>query len=215
MYAAEETDQVDLAGLDEKALLPFRRRIRMIFQDPYGSLNPRMTIGQSIGEVLRVSGLAAGSELDDRVAAMLDRVGLRRSMINRYPNAFSGGERQRIGIARALITEPKLVVADEAVSALDVSIRAQILELLADLQQDLGLTYLFISHDLSVIERVCDRVAVMYYGQIVEEGPIQRVFDQPQHMYTKALLSAVPIPDPRLRGTRERIIYEPEVAAER
>ncbi|WP_434080970.1 ABC transporter ATP-binding protein [Sanguibacter sp. Z1732] len=215
VYGDDEAPEVDLAGLDEKELLPFRRRIRMIFQDPYGSLNPRMTVGQSIGEVLRVTGQAAGSELDDRVAAMLERVGLRSSMISRYPNAFSGGERQRIGIARALITEPKLVVADEAVSALDMSIRGQILELLADLQQDLGLTYLFISHDLSVIERICDRVAVMYYGEIVEEGPIKKVFHAPEHTYTRALLSAVPIPDPRLRGTRERVIYEPEIAAER
>lgn len=213
IYTGEGAHQVDLAGLDEKALLPYRRQIRMIFQDPYGSLNPRLTVGQSIGEALRVSGLAAGSELDDRVAVMLKRVGLRRSMMNRYPNAFSGGERQRVGIARALITEPKLVVADEAVSALDVSIRAQVLELLAELQKDLGLTYLFISHDLSVIERVCDRVAVMYYGEIVEEGPISEVFHAPDHMYTKALLSAVPIPDPQLRGTRERIVYQPQEPA--
>lgn len=141
------------------------------------------------------------------------RVGLRRSMANRYPHAFSGGERQRIGIARALITEPKLVIADEAVSALDVSVRTQILELLADLQEELGLTYLFISHDLSVVERICDRVAVMYYGKLVEEGAAEELFEDPRHGYTRALLSAVPVPDPRLRGTRERVRYVPSDAA--
>jgi peptide/nickel transport system ATP-binding protein len=185
----------------------------MVFQDPYGSLNPRMTVREVIGEPLRVAGIAQGSELDDRVEAMLERVGLRRAMASRYPHAFSGGERQRIGIARALITDPKLVVADEAVSALDVSVRTQILELLSDLQEELGLTYLFISHDLSVVERICDRVAVMYYGNLVEEGPAASVFTDPQHGYTQALLSAVPIPDPRLRGTRPRIVYRPDEAA--
>ena len=202
--------EVDLAGLSEKELLPYRRQIRMVFQDPYGSLNPRMTVRQVIGEPLKAAGLAKGSELADRVETMLERVGLHRSMAGRYPHAFSGGERQRIGIARALITSPKLVIADEAVSALDVSVRTQILELLADLQSDLGLTYLFISHDLSVIERICDRVAVMYYGDLVEEGPTEALFADPQHGYTRALLSAVPIPDPRLRGTRERVVYRPE-----
>ncbi|CAM3322903.1 ABC transporter ATP-binding protein [Occultella aeris] len=201
---------VDLASLSQKQLLPYRRQVRMVFQDPYGSLNPRMTVRQVIGEPLRVAGLAKGSELDDRVEAMLERVGLKRSMASRYPHAFSGGERQRIGIARALITAPKLVIADEAVSALDVSVRTQILELLADLQDELGLTYLFISHDLSVVERICDRVAVMYYGNLVEEGPAERLFANPQHGYTRALLSAVPVADPRLRGTRERIVYRPD-----
>ena len=202
--------EVDLAGLSERELLPYRRQIRMVFQDPYGSLNPRMTVRQVIAEPLRVAGMAKGSELADRVETMLERVGLRRSMAGRYPHAFSGGERQRIGIARALITSPKLVIADEAVSALDVSVRTQILELLADLQDELGLTYLFISHDLSVIERICDRVAVMYYGNLVEEGPTDALFADPQHGYTRALLSAVPIPDPRLRGSRERVVYRPE-----
>lgn len=204
---------VDLAPLTTSQLLPYRRQVRMVFQDPYGSLNPRMTVRQVIGEPLKVAGLARGSELDARVEEMLERVGLRRSMASRYPHAFSGGERQRIGIARALITSPKLVIADEAVSALDVSVRTQILELLADLQQELGLTYLFISHDLSVIERICDRVAVMYYGKLVEEGPADELFADPQHGYTRALLSAVPVPDPRLRGTRERVRYVPSEAA--
>jgi len=204
------TGPVDLADLTERQLLPYRHQVRMVFQDPYGSLNPRMTVRQVIGEPLKAAGLAKGSELADRVETMLERVGLRRSMASRYPHAFSGGERQRIGIARALITSPKLVIADEAVSALDVSVRTQILELLADLQHELGLTYLFISHDLSVIEKICDRVAVMYYGNLVEEGPTASVFADPQHGYTNALLSAVPIPDPRLRGTRERVVYRPE-----
>lgn len=204
---------VDLAPLSTSQLLPYRRQVRMVFQDPYGSLNPRMTVRQVIGEPLKVAGLARGSELDARVEEMLERVGLQRSMASRYPHAFSGGERQRIGIARALITSPKLVIADEAVSALDVSVRTQILELLADLQQELGLTYLFISHDLSVIERICDRVAVMYYGKLVEEGPAEELFADPQHGYTRALLSAVPVPDPRLRGTRERVRYVPTEAA--
>lgn len=204
---------VDLATLSKKQLRPYRRLVRMVFQDPYGSLNPRMTVREVVGEPLRVAGIAQGSELEDRVEQMLERVGLRRSMASRYPHAFSGGERQRIGIARALITDPTLVVADEAVSALDVSVRTQVLELLAELQAELGLTYLFISHDLSVVERICDRVAVMYYGNLVEEGPAEAVFEDPQHGYTQALLSAVPVPDPRLRGTRPRIVYRPEEAA--
>ncbi|SEE55305.1 peptide/nickel transport system ATP-binding protein [Jiangella alba] len=212
LYAGADGRVTDLARLSEKELLPFRRQIRMVFQDPYGSLNPRMTVRQVVGEPLRVAGLASGSELDGRVEDMLERVGLKRSMAGRYPHAFSGGERQRIGIARALITEPRLVVADEAVSALDVSVRTQILELLAELQDDLGLTYLFISHDLSVVERICDQVAVMYFGVMVEQGPAEQVFADPEHGYTRALLSAVPVADPRERGTRERVAYEPEPA---
>ncbi|WP_184830305.1 ABC transporter ATP-binding protein [Jiangella mangrovi] len=210
LYTSADGSVADLASLSEKELLPYRRQIRMVFQDPYGSLNPRMTVRQVVGEPLRVAGLASGSELDGRVEEMLERVGLKRSMAGRYPHAFSGGERQRIGIARALITEPRLVVADEAVSALDVSVRTQILELLADLQGDLGLTYLFISHDLSVVERICDQVAVMYFGVMVEHGPAEQVFADPRHGYTRALLSAVPVADPRLRGTRSRVAYEPE-----
>lgn len=203
------SEPVDLVPLGQKELRPFRRDIRMVFQDPYGSLNPRMTVGQNIGEALHIMGKRK-DEINARVEDMLERVGLRRSMINRYPNAFSGGERQRVCIARALITDPQLIVADEAVSALDVSIRAQVLELLSELQTDLGLTFLFISHDLSVVERICDRVAVMYFGNIVEEGAAEAVFNDPQHRYTQALLSAVPLADPSLRGTRERIIYKPE-----
>lgn len=205
-------EPVDLVPLSHAELRPYRRDIRMVFQDPYSSLNPRMTVGQNIGEALRMMGVRQ-AEINSRVEEMLERVGLRRGMINRYPNAFSGGERQRICIARALITEPELIVADEAVSALDVSIRAQVLELLAELQRELDLTFLFISHDLSVVERISDRVAVMYYGDIVEEGTAQDVFSNPQHLYTQALLSAVPLPDPRLRGTQERIVFDPALAA--
>jgi peptide/nickel transport system ATP-binding protein len=214
LYDPEEgTDAVDLAQLSSNGLMPYRRAIRMVFQDPYGSLNPRMTVRQVIGEPLRAAKIAYGSELDARVADMLEKVGLDTSMAGRYPHAFSGGERQRIGIARALITGPKLVIADEAVSALDVSVRTQILELLSGLQEELGLTYLFISHDLSVVERICDRVAVMYYGNLVEEGPAASLFADPQHGYTRALLSAVPVADPRLRGSRERVRYVPAEAS--
>ena len=210
LYQADpDKPAVDLAPLSTKQLLPYRPQIRMIFQDPYGSLNPRMTVNEVITEPLQVMGVGR-SEANDRAHAMLERVGLKRSMATRYPHAFSGGERQRIGIARALITNPNLVVADEAVSALDVSVRTQVLELLADLQTELDLTYLFISHDLSVVEKICDRVAVMYFGKMVENRPAEEIFAEPEHGYTKALLSAVPIPDPRLRGTRERITYVPE-----
>ncbi|MVA75707.1 dipeptide ABC transporter ATP-binding protein [Auraticoccus sp. F435] len=209
LYRSAGGDVVDLAAMDEKQLKPYRHEVRMVFQDPYGSLNPRLTVRQVIGDPLRAARVGK-DEIEERVADMLVRVGLRRDMASRYPHAFSGGERQRIGIARALITRPRLVVADEAVSALDVSVRAQILELMAELQQDLGLTYLFISHDLSVVERICDRVAVMYFGRLVEEGTATEVFGNPQHDYTRALLSAVPIPDPRLRGTRPLLTYRPD-----
>ncbi|GAB3738519.1 ABC transporter ATP-binding protein [Microlunatus parietis] len=210
-YRAEpDAAVVDLAGLGERELLPYRRQLRMIFQDPYSSLNPRMTVQQVVAEPLHAAGETRRDVLRDRAAEALRRVGLRPDMLNRYPHAFSGGERQRIGIARALITGPKLVVADEAVSALDVSVRTQVLELLAELQRELGLTYVFVSHDLSVVERVCDEVAVMYFGKIVEHGPASAIFADPQHDYTKALLSAVPIADPDERGSRQRIEYRPE-----
>ncbi|PZG20491.1 ABC transporter ATP-binding protein [Nonomuraea aridisoli] len=204
LYRRSDGAVVDLATLPGRDLLPYRREIRMVFQDPYGSLNPRMTVGQVVGEPLVVSGV---EDVEDRVAAMIEKVGLPRAALNRYPHAFSGGERQRIGIARALISEPRLVIADEAVSALDVSIRGQILDLMAELQRDLGLTYLFVSHDLSVVEKVCDRVVVMYFGKVVEEGTVAEVFGDPKHGYTRALLSAVPVPDPDLRDTRERLAY--------
>ena len=184
----------------------------MIFQDPFSSLNPRLPILQIVGEPLRANRIASGSELEDRVATLLRRVGLRPEYIRRYPHAFSGGERQRIGIARALALNPRLIVADEAVSALDVSVQAQILNLLQDLQEEFKLTYLFIAHDLSVVEHISHRVAVMYVGKIVELASADELFANPLHPYTEALLSAVPKPDPRLRNRGVRIRLEGEVA---
>jgi peptide/nickel transport system ATP-binding protein len=212
LYHGANGEAVDLGTLNNRALKPYRRDIRMIFQDPYSSLNPRMTVLQIIGDPLRVNGVATGKAMEDRVAALLRRVGLRPEYMRRYPHAFSGGERQRISIARALALSPQLVVADEAVSALDVSVRAQILNLLQDLQQELGLTYLFVAHDLSVVEYICDRVAVMYVGKLVEVAETEELYIHPLHPYTEALLSAVPLPDPRLRDKERRIRLEGEVA---
>jgi len=212
LYQAEEEASVDLAQFDNRELRPYRREIRMIFQDPFSSLNPRLPILQIVGEPLRVNRIASGSELEDRVASLLKRVGLRPEYIRRYPHAFSGGERQRIGIARALALNPRLIVADEAVSALDVSVQAQILNLLQDLQEEFKLTYLFIAHDLSVVEHISHRVAVMYVGKIVELASAETLFANPLHPYTEALLSAVPKPDPRLRHKGARIRLEGEVA---
>jgi ABC-type oligopeptide transport system ATPase subunit len=192
-------DPVDLVSLSGRELKRLRPRMQMIFQDPFSSLNPRLTIAQIIGEPLTVHGRARGSELTDRVVEMMRRVGIRPEYRTRYPHAFSGGQRQRIGIARALILEPTLVVADEAVSALDVSVQAQIINLLMDLQEELGLSYLFIAHDLSVVRHIADHVAVMTRGEIVEYGPTARVFDNPEHAYTRRLLSSVLNPDPDQR----------------
>ncbi|MBI3368867.1 MAG: ATP-binding cassette domain-containing protein, partial [Burkholderiales bacterium] len=187
---------VDLAALSPRQLKPLRTELQMIFQDPFGSLNPRMTVQQIVAEPLQIHGLAEGSELEDRVVAMLRRVGIRPEYRTRYPHAFSGGQRQRIGIARALVLRPSLVVADEAVSALDVSVQAQVVNLLADLQEEFGLTYLFIAHDLSIVRHISSRVAVMYQGQLVELEDTERLFEQPRHPYTQALLAAAPDPDP-------------------
>lgn len=209
---AEKSNAVDLTRLDRAALKPYRQEIRMIFQDPYASLNPRMTVFEIISEVLRVNDLLTGSALEDRVAQLLRRVGLRPEYMKRYPHAFSGGERQRIGIARALATNPHLIVADEAISALDVSIRAQILNLLKDLQDEFGLTYLFIAHDLGVIRHICDRVNVMYVGKLVESAESTALYRQPKHPYTEALMSAVPIHNPRMRNKGRRIRLEGDVA---
>ena len=211
-YRRPDDTIVDLATLDRATLRPYRRDIRMIFQDPHASLNPRLTVLDIIGQSLRVNNVAKGQELEDRVALLLRKVGLRPEYLRRYPHAFSGGERQRIGIARALALNPRLVVADEAVSALDVSVQAQTLNLLQDLQEEFHLTYLFIAHDLSVVEHISDRVAVMYAGRIVELAPTATLFATPSHPYTEALLSAVPIADPRLRGRRTRIRLQGEVA---
>jgi peptide/nickel transport system ATP-binding protein len=188
---------VDLARLSSGQLRPIRPQIQMIFQDPYGSLNPRMPIVDIIGEPLLVNGVTNRAQRVERVAELLRLVGLREEFMQRFPHAFSGGQRQRIGIARALALHPRLVVADEPVSALDVSVQAQILNLLLDLQRDLHLTYLFIAHNLAVVKHICDRVAVMYVGKIVEMAPTQDLFTAPKHPYTAALLAAVPVPDPR------------------
>lgn len=210
LYWNKNNEHVDLATLKQSELKPYRRELRMIFQDPYSSLNPRMTVLDIVGEPLKVHGIAQGKELEDRVANLLQRVGLRPEYMRRYPHAFSGGQRQRIGIARALALNPRIVVADEAVSALDVSVQAQILNLLEDLQAEFDLTYLFISHDLSVVEYVADRVAVMYVGKIVELAETTKLFASPSHPYTEALLSAVPKPDPTMRS--KRIVLEGDVA---
>jgi peptide/nickel transport system ATP-binding protein len=202
--------RVNVAALNGRQLKQLRQNMQMIFQDPYSSLNPRMTLLQIVGEPLKVNGVARGSELRDRVAELLKVVGLRPEYMRRYPHAFSGGQRQRIGVARALALNPQLLVCDEPVSALDVSIQAQILNLLLDLQQEFGLTYLFISHDLSVIEHISDRVAVMYVGKLVESAVTNELFINPKHPYTEALLSAVPKPNPRLRT--ESIVLEGDVA---
>ena len=210
-YHREDGRVVDLATLDNRALKPYRREIRMIFQDPYSSLNPRMTLLQLIGDPMKVNGITSAKEREERVASLLKRVGLRPEYLRRYPHAFSGGERQRVGIARALALDPRLVVADEAVSALDVSVRAQILNLLQDLQDEFDLTYLFIAHDLSVVEHICNRVAVMYVGKLVELAQTDELYRHPQHPYTEALLSAVPIADPRLRDKSRRIVLQGDV----
>lgn len=212
VYHQEDGKTVDLVGLGNQALKRYRREIRMIFQDPHSSLNPRLPVLEIVGEPLKVNGLAKGRALEDRVADLLSKVGLRPEYMRRYPHAFSGGERQRIGIARALALNPRLVVADEAVSALDVSVQAQTLNLLQDLQEEFGLTYLFVAHDLSVVEHIAERVAVMYVGKVAELASTDALFNAPQHPYTEALLSAVPKPDPRLRKKGARIRLEGEVA---
>src|SRR5213592_1441488 len=201
---------VELGQLPPKQLRALRRQMQMIFQDPFTSLNPRMTLLDLVGEPLLVHGMASLREREERVADLLKRVGLRPEYMRRFPHAFSGGERQRIGIARALVLHPRLVIADEPVSALDVSVQAQILNLLLDLQAQLRLTYLFVAHDLSVVKHISDRVAVMYVGHMVELAPTEELFTAPQHPYTEALLSAVPEPDPRRRA--QRIVLQGEVA---
>jgi oligopeptide/dipeptide ABC transporter ATP-binding protein len=210
LFRDENGDAIDVAGLDRKGLRPLRRRMQMIFQDPFSSLNPRMTIAEIIGEPLLVQGMSNTKEREARVADLLELVRLPAAYLNRFPHAFSGGQRQRIGIARALALHPSLIVADEPVSALDVSVQAQIVNLMLDLQDQLGLTYLFVAHDLSVVKHVSHRVAVMYAGRIVETAPTTELFTAPKHPYTEALLSAVPIPDPRRRA--QRIVLEGDVA---
>lgn len=209
MFKDQQAGWLDVPALKGEGLKKLRRSMQMIFQDPYSSLSPRMTLLQIVGEPLTVIGVK-GSELEERVANLLQLVGLRPEYMRRYPHAFSGGQRQRIGIARALALNPRLIVADEAVSALDVSIQAQVLNLLVELQQQFSLTYLFIAHNLAVIRHISDRVAVMYVGKLVEMAATDELFTHPLHPYTEALLSAVPTPDPRLK--MDRILLTGDVA---
>jgi len=204
-------DGVDLTTLKGEELRRMRRRMQIIFQDPYASLNPRMTVGDIIGEPLEIHGIAKGKEKRERVMELLQIVGLNPYFINRYPHEFSGGQRQRIGVARALAMYPEFIVCDEPISALDVSIQAQIINLLEELQEKFGLTYLFIAHDLAVVRHISDRVAVMYLGKIVELTDRDTLYNNPLHPYTQALLSAIPIPDPVVEERRRRIILKGEI----
>ena len=210
LFRTTRDEVVDLAQVPRARLRPLRREMQMIFQDPYSSLNPRMTLLDIVSEPLLVHGVRSATERHDRVAELLRLVGLRPEYMRRYPHAFSGGQRQRIGIARALALEPRLVVADEAVSALDVSVQAQILNLLLELQERLGLTYLFVAHDLSVVKHISDRVAVMYVGQMVELAETRTIFARPRHPYTSALLGSIPEPNPRAR--KQASVLQGEVA---
>ena len=204
-------DGKDISRLSRRALRPIRGDVQMVFQDPYASLNPRKRVGTIIADPLRIHGHSSRKQVRARVRELLALVGLSPEHINRYPHEFSGGQRQRIGVARALALHPKLIIADEPVSALDVSIRAQVINLLDDLQDDLGLTYIFIAHDLGVVRHVSDRIAVMYLGKIVEISPAEELYQRPVHPYTEALLSAVPIPDPVITAQRQQIVLEGDV----
>ena len=192
-------DNEEITNLDKRRMQRFRRRMMIIYQDPFGSLDPRMRIGKAIAEPLEVHNISSPREREEKVIELMEKVGLSSDQINRYPHEFSGGQRQRIGIARALATNPEFIVADESVSALDVSIQAQIINLMKELQEEFGLTLLFVAHDLSVVKHICDRVAVMYLGKIMEMADKKSLFSNPKHPYTQALLSAIPIPDPRQR----------------
>ena len=198
----------ELVGLGKRKMAPYRRNLQMIFQDPYASLNPRMSVAETIGEPIRVHGLREGTAVWDRVRELMEMVGLTEAMMTRFPHEFSGGQRQRIGIARALAVEPEFIVCDEPVSALDVSIQAQVINLLDDLQQKLNLTFLFIAHDLSAVKHVSDRIAVMYLGKIVEIADSVELYRHPLHPYSKALISAVPVPSPKLERERTRVLLK-------
>lgn len=204
-------DGVDIAGMSAKEVWPYRKRMQMIFQDPYASLNPRMTVSDIIGEPLDIYHLCEGKERQERIYELLNTVGLGKEHASRYPHEFSGGQRQRVGIARALAVNPEFVVCDEPISALDVSIQAQVVNMLEDLQAELGLTYLFIAHDLSMVRHIADETAVMYLGTMVEYGPTEEVYGHPAHPYTKGLLSAVPVADPDYEKTHRHIPMDGEV----
>jgi oligopeptide/dipeptide ABC transporter ATP-binding protein len=204
-------DGHDISKLRPRQMRPLRREMQMIFQDPYGSLNPKRRVGSIIGDPFAIHGVASGADRKRRVQEVMELVGLNPEHYNRFPAEFSGGQRQRIGVARALALHPKLIICDEPVSALDVSIQAQIINLLSDLQDQLDLTYIFIAHDLSVVRHVSDRVALMYLGQVVELAPVEEIFQSPRHPYANALLSAVPIPDPAEAAKKERIILVGDV----
>lgn len=201
----------NIEGLSEKEMVPLRRSMQMIFQDPYSSLDPRMTVGDIVGEAIDIHKLYKGKEREDRIRFLLNKVGLNDSHINRYAHEFSGGQRQRIGIARALAVEPDFIVCDEPISALDVSIQAQVINMLEELQEELGLTYLFIAHDLSMVKHISTHIGVMYLGKLVEKGTSDEVYSNPKHPYTKALLSAIPIPDPKKAKNNKRIILEGDI----
>ena len=201
----------DITHLSRQHMRPHRRQMHMVFQDPYSSLNPRMTCGQLVGQPLELHGIAGGSELGDRVQDLFDKVGLGDQLRHRFPHELSGGQRQRVGIARALSLRPNLLIADEPVSALDVSVQASILNLLVDLQEEMGFACLFVAHDLSTVEYFCHRVAVMYLGKIVELAPRDRLFADPKHPYTQSLLSAVPVPDPEVQRSRRRVVLQGDI----
>jgi oligopeptide transport system ATP-binding protein len=204
-------DGKDITHLSQTEMLPYRKRMQMIFQDPYASLNSRMTVGDIIGEPLDIHDIARGQERKEIIQELLRKVGLNSEHANRYPHEFSGGQRQRIGIARALAVQPEFIICDEPISALDVSIQAQVVNLLEDLQNDLGLTYLFIAHDLSMVKHISNRVGVMYLGKLAELTSSRELYKRPLHPYTKALLSAIPVPDPKTADRKQRIILEGDV----
>lgn len=201
----------DIAGLTPKQMLAYRRKMQMIFQDPYASLNPRMTVGDIVGESIDIHRLMKGKERHDRIQYLLEKIGLNSEHANRYPHEFSGGQRQRIGIARALAVEPEFIICDEPISALDVSIQAQVVNMLEDLQDDMNLTYLFIAHDLSMVKHISDRIGVMYLGKMMELAESNELYSHPVHPYTQALLSAIPVPDPDEAAQNKRIMLEGEI----
>ncbi|SHH61007.1 ABC transporter ATP-binding protein [Clostridium grantii] len=204
-------DGKDISKLSEKEMKPYRKRIQMIYQDPYASLNTRMTVGDIIGEAIDTHDIAKGEEKQNYIHDLLSKVGLSKEHANRYPHEFSGGQRQRIGIARALAVQPEFIICDEPISALDVSIQAQVVNMLEDLQKELGLTYLFIAHDLSMVKHISDRIGVMYLGKMVEVATSDELYENPSHPYTQALLSAIPIPDPTSAASKNRVILEGDV----